>query len=153
MSVESNLVLSAKEYVEFMNKHHEFKFDHLFEYDILNMYSKDPAEIDQSATLKDIYAYANRPSYTVSGYYSSDMRGLAEDTTSRDFSYAAMKAHEMLMKGLNVRIQENSSGIAHNLLADEYIKDFNGEFPLSADAFSSECSAENVIEADAEPDI
>ncbi len=71
--------------------------------------------------------------YTVSAYYDGDYRGLAASENFKDWSKVEEFAHEQLMQGSFVRIDNNKeNGKTVKITPDEYQSKFDGEFIYKA---------------------
>lgn len=69
--------------------------------------------------------------YIVCSYYDEKLHGLEDELKTDDFSEATDFAHEKLMQGNMVEIENTESGKYKRINPDEYAKDFDGEFIVS----------------------
>ena len=66
--------------------------------------------------------------YEVRAYFDYDYKGLEDNFGTSDFDLAVDFAHDKLMQGYNVTIENLTSGIKKEILSDYYHDNFNGDF-------------------------
>lgn len=73
--------------------------------------------------------------YYVCAYYGLDFRGLENELNTDDWSEVEEFAHEELMNGNQIEIEDNETGKSVRINSDDYVDNFeemNGEFPYDA---------------------
>lgn len=89
---------------------------------------KNEAITDMLCDLQEQYKV-----YSVSAYYDGNYRGLAASADFKDWSKVEEFAHEQLMQGSFVRIENNKeNGKRVEISPDEYQNSFDGEFIYKA---------------------